>query len=164
MTELAAQTPQGVPPSYTHLKYSKIPALKTLTQNIGSCCQWRVHVVVYYVRMTRTGWYNLPGSECSIPEREHSLVPPYNTQMDHGEEQIASYLTVLKIQQHTQHCITHIPAQRPGYLHLVISCIFTDQTLSLNGRRMEGDKAINSTRGDKNIQQNILLLSTGIII
>ncbi len=55
---------------------------------------------------------------------------PYNTQMDHGEEQIASYLTVLKIQQHTQHCITHIPAQRPGYLHLVISCIFTDQTLT----------------------------------
>ncbi len=130
MTELAAHTPQGVPPSYTHLKYSKIPALKTLTQNIGSCCQWRVHVVVYYVRMTRTGWYNLPGSECSIPEREHSLVPPYNTQMDHGEEQIASYLTVLKIQEHTQHCITHIPAQRPGYLHLVISCIFTDQTLT----------------------------------
>ncbi len=35
-----------------------------------------------------------------------------------------------QIQQHTQHWITHIPAQRPGHLHLVISCIFTDQTLT----------------------------------
>lgn len=57
-------------------------ALKTLTLDV-ECSEIWVHAFNEeciwffndYVRMTRTGWCNLSGYKCSIPEREHSLVP-----------------------------------------------------------------------------------------
>lgn len=74
--------PQRVLPSYTCLNYSKMTALKTLTLDV-ECSKIWVHAfneecirfINDYVRMTRTDWCNLSGYKCSIPEREHSMIP-----------------------------------------------------------------------------------------
>lgn len=75
-----------------------------MQQGMGSRCQWRVHISDY-VRMTRIDWCNLSGSKYSIPVQEHSLV-----HKTHRWTMLKNRLLphCPQIEQHTQHCITHI--------------------------------------------------------